>query len=418
MINEAETLDNTLLPLWGNTPGRSAVRLSRPRGAVILAGSHGAIALARTLARQGLDVWFVTNFTPLPRFSSAVAHYRTWPGAEDPSAPDFLERLAEENGLDGYLLIPAADSDVQMTSVHRERLSRHYTVLLPDWKALQWACDKGLASRRAGEVGLAVPRAYDIADLAAAEAADLHYPVVLKPSMRITLNRFTRAKVWRADDRESFLALYREAATLVGPDAIVVQELVPGGGECQFSYAGLWWHGAPVTRFVARRTRQFPVDFSYTSTFVETVDEPKVTEAAETFLHSIGHHGLVEIEFKRDPRSGELKLLDVNPRPWSWFGLADAAGVNFGAAITALAAGEKPPEMSARRGVAWMFFMRDLVAAAQLAGRGTLDVGQWFVSLGRVRTFASLSLRDPLPGLVELPLTVVRLIARNLPGRR
>lgn len=411
-------MNHTLATHPANTARPSIEGHGRPRGAVILAGSHGAIALARTLARQGLDVWFLTNFTPLPRFSNAVAHSRTWPGAEDPSAPDFLEQLAQSEGLAGYLLIPAADSDVQMAAQHRDRLSRHFTVLLPDWQALQWACDKGLASRRATELGLAVPQVYDIAGPADAEAADLSYPVVLKPAMRIALNRFTRAKVWRADDRDTFLRLYREAAALVGPEGIVVQELVPGGGECQFSYAGLWWHGEPVTCFTARRTRQFPVDFSYTSTFVETVEEPDVVAAAEAFLRSIGHHGLVEIEFKRDPRTGALKLLDVNPRPWSWFGLAQAAGVDFGAAITALCSGRSAPPMQARPGVGWMFFLRDLVVAAQLAGRGELDVGQWLASLGRTRTFASLSLRDPLPGLVELPLTLVRVVARSLPSRR
>ena len=104
-------------------------------------------------------------------------------------------------------------------------------------------------------------------------------------------------------------------------------------GEAQFSYAGLWDHGRPVAGFTARRTRQYPLEFSYTSTFVETVDAPDVQAASERFLGAIGHHGLVEIEYKRDARDGQLKLLDINPRPWSWFSLAAAAGVDFGAAI-------------------------------------------------------------------------------------
>lgn len=396
--------------------GAPASATSAPRGAIILAGSHGAIALARVLARHKLDVWFVTNHTPLPRFSRAVTQWRNWPGAEDPTAIDVLEGIVRQEKLEGYLLIPAADADVKFASQDHARLSRLLNVLLPDWTSLQWAADKSQTYRRAAELGLAVPEIYPIRSHADAADMPMRFPVVLKPSMRLALNRFTRDKVWRADDRDSFMRLYAEAADLVGPEAIVVQELVPGEGECQLSYAGLWWQGQPVTAFVAQRTRQYPIDFSYTSTFVETIEAPAVREAAETFLSSIGHHGLCEIEFKRDPRNGVLKLLDVNPRPWSWFGLADAAGVDFGAAIVALASGHKPPPMRARTGVGWMFGQRDPIAALQLALAGRLDARAWLASLTRTRTFATMSLSDPLPGIVELPVTLFRALAR-LPRR-
>jgi D-aspartate ligase len=390
----------------------------RPRGAIILAGSHGAIALARVLARQKLDVWFVTNYTPLPRFSRAVAQSRSWPGAENPGAIEALEELVRREKLEGYLLIPAADADVKFAAQQHERLSRHLAVLLPDWSSLQWAVDKALTYQRAAELGIAVPEVYPIRSSKDAAEMPMRFPVALKPAMRIALNRFTRDKVWRADDRESFIRLYDEAASLVGPDCVVVQELVPGDGECQLSYASLWWQGRPVTSFVAQRTRQYPIDFSYTSTFVETIDSDDVRQAAETFLASIDHHGLCEIEFKRDPRNGVLKILDVNPRPWSWFGLADAAGIDFGAAIVALASGQKAPSMQARTGVGWMFSLRDQVAAFQLALAGRLNFRSWLASLTRTRTFASFSLSDPMPGIVEMPLTVWRVIARNLGGRR
>ena len=59
----------------------------------------------------------------------------------------------------------------------------------------------------------------------------------------------------------------------------MVQEFIPGGGGCQFSFAALCSEGQPLASIVARRTRQFPPDFGRASTFVETVDEPGVIEA-------------------------------------------------------------------------------------------------------------------------------------------
>ena len=405
-------------PAKARTTGATNATNFALKGAIILDGSHGAIALARVLARQNLDVWFLADNSAVPRFSRAVSHWRRWHGGEDPHALDALEKMVRLEGLEGYLLIPASDAEVKFVAQAHERLSRCLNVLLPNWSSLEWAVDKAKAYRRAAELGLAVPEIYPVRNLADAAAMPMRFPVALKPSMRIADNRFSRDKVWRADDRDSFMRLYAEAEDLAGPEKVVVQEVVPGGGECQLSYAGLWWQGRPVASFVAQRARQYPIDFSYTSTFVETIESDDVRQAAEIFLSSIGHHGLCEIEFKRDPRNGALKLLDINPRPWSWLGLAEAADVDFGAAIVALARGRSPPLSRARNGVGWMFGQRDPVAAFQLALAGRLDIGKWLASLTRTRTFASFSLSDPLPGVVELPLTVARLLARKLASLR
>ena len=103
----------------------------------------------------------------------------------------------------------------------------------------------------------------------------------------------------------------------------MIQELIPGSGRDgdgeQLSYAALCRRGAPLAQVVAaRRTRQYPPDFGRASTFVETIEEPEVEEMSRRLLGHLGFDGLVEVEFKRDPRDGELKLLDINPRVWGW----------------------------------------------------------------------------------------------------
>jgi D-aspartate ligase len=381
----------------------------RPKGAILLGGAHGTLALARQLQREGLAVWLVTDDTPLPGFSRAVTRRIAWPGPKSAEAAAFLEDLAKL-GATGFLVIACADADVRFLAENRARLAAHFEVLLPDWDQLRWACDKLLMGQRAAELGLATPRPYAIASLEEAQAADVTYPVVLKPAMRLARNRFTTDKAWRADDRTQFLALFAEAADLVGPENIVVQELVPGGGETQLSYAALWHHGVPVLSFTACRKRQYPLEFSYTSTYVETAPAPDVTAAAEAFLASIGHHGLVEMEFKRDSRDGSLKLLDINPRPWSWLSLADAAGIDLGGAIARGLGETQTP--TARNGIGWIFGVRDLVAALQLFAAGQLRPRDYFGSLARCRSAATFSWRDPLPGLLEMPLTLWRVLSR------
>jgi predicted ATP-grasp superfamily ATP-dependent carboligase len=388
--------------------------LGAPPGVVILGGAHGTLALARSLGRKGVPVWLVSNDTPLPTWSRRLAGHREWAGPDSGGAPGFLLDLAATQNLRGALLVPGGDGEVRFAAQAIEALSTAYRVTLPPWERLKWLCEKPLLYRRAEELGIGIPLTYRFASLDEAASADIRFPVVLKPNMGGGDNRFSRAKVVRADDRAAFLAAYRDAAGQIGLENVVVQQLVPGGGACQFSYAALWHDGRPVAEFTARRARQYPVDFGYTSSFVEVVEAPEVVEASRKLLASIGHHGLAEIEFKRDPRDGGLKLFDVNPRCWSWFGLAAASGVDLGALLWESANGRPVGAPAARPGTAWMYLARDMVAASTLAARGQLAFGDYLRSFASVRSWATFAGDDPMPGLIDIPLTFWRVLTRRI----
>jgi D-aspartate ligase len=390
---------------------------SAVRKAVLLGGSHGALALARSLRRAGVTTWLVTDETTSACFSRAFHRVVRWSGANGAEAIEQLETIARGHGLAAGLLVAAGDAEVRLVGQARARLSQLFTVMSPDWEQLRWGCDKALAYRRAQELGLGVPRVYDSACLTGAECTRLPYPLVLKPSMRLTANRFTADRAWRIDGPAALVERYRAACALVGADGVIAQQLIPGTGWNQLSYAGVWANGEPVLDLTVRRLRQYPVEFGVTSTFVETADLPEVSAAAATFLHSVRHHGLVEMEFKRDERDGALKLLDVNPRPWNWFGLAAAAGVDLGGALVAVASGREVRRVKARAGVAWMFASRDLVAAARAGLLRPREIVPYAASWSRVRSLACFAWSDPLPALVDLPLSVVHAVRRRAPPR-
>jgi predicted ATP-grasp superfamily ATP-dependent carboligase len=241
------------------------------------------------------------------------------------------------------------------------------------------------------------------------------FPLVLKPTERTTENAFTLAKAWRADDRATLTARYDEAVALVGADAVVLQELIPGGGEAQFSYAAVCDRGKPVAELTARRQRQYPIEFGYTSTFVETVDCPQVTEVGRRFLASLAYTGIAEVEFKHDVRDGRYKILDVNARIWSWAALGPAAGVDFPHVLWRLARGETIEPQGATRDAAWMHVARDLVAAGHALLCGRLSPAAYLRALKKPVAFAAFAADDPLPGLVEMPLALWRALTHRLP---
>ena len=164
---------------------------------------------------------------------------------------------------------------------------------------------------------------------------------------------------------------------------------------------------------VARRRRQYPVDFGFTSTYVETIEDAAVEEAARRFLTPLRFSGLVEIEFKYDVRDGRYKLLDVNSRPWTWIGLGAAAGVDFPWIQWRLARGEPVAPSRGRAGVAWSHASRDIVSAAQQIIGGVLPLRAYLTSTPQATTFAAFAKDDPLPGVVDLPVLIARILRRR-----
>jgi D-aspartate ligase len=388
---------------------------ARPTGALIVGGAHGSLALVRSLGRRGIPVWFVTDDHPIAKYSRYTERSFTWGGPDDAGAIEFLANLARDHHLQGWVLIAAGDAELRVLSQHCAELSSIFRVTVPPWETVRWTHDKRLTYERAASLGIDFPRCYNPRDLQELAGLDCRFPVVLKPTVREQKNAFTRAKAWRVDDRASLLARYKEAAAMVGERAVVLQEMIPGGGSAQFSYAAVWHRGAPVASLVARRTRQYPIDFGFTSTFVETIEQKEVEEAACRFLKSIDYSGLVEVEFKRDHRDGRYTILDVNARAWTWNALGSIAGVDFAHVLWRLAMGETIAPIRAHADVAWMHGSRDILAAALEMIAGKLSPAAYLRSWRKPLVFAAFAKDDLVPGLIDVPLAVARVLRRYLP---
>jgi predicted ATP-grasp superfamily ATP-dependent carboligase len=382
-------------------------------GVVLLGGAHGALAMARSFGRLGVPVALITNDHPLPRWSHFVSRQFDWAGPDAPDAAGALLTLAGTYGFRDWLLLPCGDAEVKLVASEHKRLGNTFRLFGSAWVDLNVLCDKQLLAQRAVQVGIATPKNFRMRSEAEAAAVEMAFPVVLKPAQRLSWNAFTRAKAWRADTRDEFMTRYREAAMLVGADNVVVQEMIEGGGKTQFSYAGLWHRGAPVMDMTARRTRQYPIEFSYTSTFVEVCPNEAVRQASIKLLSACNFEGLVEVEYKFDARQQVHKILDVNPRPWSWIALCDAAGLNFAAAMCDLVNGRPVRPATAKANVAWVHTTRDIAATLQLVARDQLDIDGWLAGLKRRLAFSTFALDDPMPAIVDIPITLYRVVTRR-----
>jgi predicted ATP-grasp superfamily ATP-dependent carboligase len=229
---------------------------------------------------------------------------------------DALLELGRRFQLRDWVLFPTRDETVAAFSRNRDALAEFYKVTTGEWESVEWAWDKAKTYELAGKLGIPLPQTFVVNGADELQSLYARLPLAIKPAIKENFFYTTGAKAWRANTGEELESLYERATRHIRPEEILIQEIIPGDGHEQYSYCAFFRNGRPHSTLIARRARQHPREFGRAATYVETVEEPAIEELSERFLGAIRYHGLVEIEYKRSPRDGEYKLLDVNARPW------------------------------------------------------------------------------------------------------
>lgn len=386
---------------------------SRP-GALVIGANLRGLGIARSLGRRGVDSWVLhePGDDSVARASRYVTRTLPAPQGSPQQQRAGLLAIADRHRLVGWTLFPTSDESVAAVAQQRDELDGHFALTSPGWGAVGQAYHKRLTYELARRIGVAHPWTSYPRGVAELEELACAFPVILKPDAKPDENRFTRAKAWRVNDRASLLSTWEEAARLVGAEAVMVQELIPGAGENQYSFAALCRDGSVVASLTARRVRQYPRDFGHSSSLVETVDDPRVEERGRAVIAALDWTGLLEVEFKRDTRDGEYKLLDVNGRVWTWHAIGARAGVDFPYLAWRLSQGLPVAPVRAAPGVRWVRLATDIPSALGALRAGELSPVGWLHSLRRPRQASVWAPDDPLPALVDPSLVAWRTIRR------
>jgi predicted ATP-grasp superfamily ATP-dependent carboligase len=378
----------------------------RDVGAIVIGGDYQGLGIVRSLGRRGVPVCVIDDEYSIARFSRYAKSFVSLANLRDERhVVDSLLEIGKRRGLDGWVLYPTREELVAALSHNRAELSKVFRVPTPDWESVKWAWDKRNTYRLAQELDIPIPVTHypeNVDQLAQLDR--LTPPFAIKPAIKEHFFYATKAKAWRANSHSELRTLFEKASELAGDGEIMVQELIPGGGSQQFSYCAFFRNGAAVGKMVVRRTRQHPLQFGRASTYVETVDIPLLEELSERFLRAIDYYGLVELEYKLDPRDSQYKLLDVNARTWGYHSLGAKAGVDFSYMLYSDQVGLPVSMYKGRPGVAWVRTTTDLPAAMMGMLSGETNLKGYLRSLRNCNVEAVFSASDPLPGLAEVAL--------------
>jgi len=378
-------------------------------GAVIVGSDFKALGVLRSLGLRGIPCIVIDNLPRSAWFSRYVTKRFRWHGSmDDANFLNFLLSIGKEHHLEGWVLFPMQDDMVELVARNTQRLAEVYQLVTQNWDIVRWTLDKSLTYQKAQEVGVSCPETWYPGSEDDLSRMEINFPIIIKPTISVRLQYATRLKALPAHNYEELLTQYRLAADIIGPDEIMIQEIIPGNGHTQYSVGAFCKEGRVLLSMTARRTRQYPIDYGLGSSFVEAIKVPALFELAEKLLYSMHLSGMVEVEFKYDCRDGHYKLLDINLRPWGWHTLCIASGLDFPYIQYRDILGETPVHGTPHYGYRWIRLLTDIPAGLQEVRAGITTPGAYFRSLIGQTVFSVFDWRDPLPAPGDFAVALSR----------
>lgn len=323
----------------------------------------------------------------------------------------FLERLGPRLPKKA-VLFPTHDQYIWPISRHAERLERWYLIPFSRWGTMQRLHDKREQLETAWRAGVDTPKTVfvDSPDDLERGAAEIGFPAIFKPVESLAFKTRFRRHVLEIESLDELRDVY---AKVDDCGTLMLQDIVPGGDEELYTLGSyLDAQSRPLAQFTGHKLRQHPPRFGHVSMAVSKW-VPELAEAGLRLLHELGYHGVSQVEFKRDPRDGAYRLMEVNARHWMWHSLGTACGVNLSLSAYRDAIGDA--YMSPRQvdGLKWVVSLTDARDAFSRWRKGDEQLLPWLRSYRGVKVDGLFSLKDPVPGALLAARQLRTIVTRS-----
>lgn len=304
--------------------------------ALIFNCHYNGLGIIQELGRRGIHVLALDCVRSVGTYS----RYANYCRCPDPQVAEeaFIEYLLQlgHSFLEKPVLFPTNDHWAVAISRHKEHLSQYYLPCVADQSVVELIVKKQRFNEWALEQGLPVPRSWR--SDAISEIPGSAFPIVAKPEYRrISSNDQTTGQRAAILDqlRLTILANQNDLTQFISQHTelmpyFIFQEYVAGLSDCMYTIGVYADRNHSVKgMFTGRKVRGFPPDIGDCIVGqVETVPKD-LKKLVKGICKSIGYHGIAEFEFKRDIITGQFKLIEINPRSWSWIGITPACGISL-----------------------------------------------------------------------------------------
>ena len=297
--------------------------------AVVLSSHTIGLYVIRCLGEMGVPVFvFYYSKKDMGYVSKFVIQRINTPHPEK-NESEFVDLLLNHGKrLKGGVLFAADDPTLKIVSKNKAALSKYYTLTCPDWEITEKFIDKKYTYELAESLGLPTPKSLLAKSTEEVKkiSTELNYPCIVKPCQSHLYFEVFRKKMVKVHNSDQLLAAYRQANE-IGLE-IMLQEFIPGSDIQGVNYNSYFFDGQPQLEFTAQKCRLAPPEFGIPRV-VKSTYIPEIIEPGRKILQALGFNGYSCTEFKKDPRDGLYKFMEVNGRHNRSGLLALKCGINF-----------------------------------------------------------------------------------------
>jgi len=302
---------------------------------IILGGYVNGLGLVRGLGEAGIDSIIVdykkniSFYSKYTLFGLVSPH----PAKETDKFIEFMINLGKKLSFKGVLY---CTNDIWLIpiSMNQNLLEEFFYYPMSKWNIIEKCINKSKLYNIAKESGIPYPKTLivdTINDIKKIEN-DLSFPIILKPAITIgfieKLGSKGRTLIIRNDEEFKFWKnkiIERQLDNI----PLILQEEIPGKINSLYTISAYSnKNGEIIAYSTGYKIRQYPPDAgTILSGRVESNND--LLDFGKQLIKYIGFHGISNTEFKKDERTGEFKLIEINPRPGMWNYSATATGINL-----------------------------------------------------------------------------------------
>jgi predicted ATP-grasp superfamily ATP-dependent carboligase len=286
--------------------------------------------------------------------------------------------------------------------------SMGYTALLPSIDVIENVVNKAALLQVAKKEGIEIPNSYFIED--EDDIKHLPYPIYLKihKSWRM-FEQFPKGRIiTNAHDALRYVHYLVDDLGLSFND-FLFQELLSTNPEDNISLSGIFMDNSDIYA-ISRKLLQTSskLGAAIEIVFNDEVKE-KLYKSCKKLFKKVGYYGIAECEFIHDKTTGDFKLIEVNPRFWLQHSVFKKVGINFAEIYFLLSLGVNPINLQILNGsnkpIVWINETHVIHKFKSLMlGKPPKDltVQKAVYILKSIKDYATISIRDPLPGSIKL----------------
>lgn len=370
---------------------------------LLLGGRENALAIVRSLSKKGIIV-NASDKSGAIVFRSRFCKEK-YPIPDHISHKDFWTNLllgSQFEQLKGSVIFACSDDAIQFLAENRTSLEKDY--ILDDYnpEIHNALLDKQETLRLARSVGIATPNFWNIGSIQDVMAIEneVVFPVIVKPiHSHLFQRKFNGKKFLRAENFDELLA---GATEVLEKDLeFMVSELIPGPDSLLSSY--YTYHdsnGKPLFHYTKKIIRRYPLN-SGGACYHQSEWLPETAEQGKKFFQGINFKGNGNVEFKKDLRDGQYKIIESNTRFTGGHPLLVRSGADIAYIIYKHLIGDPVPKLGSYKELGYWYLLPDIAAYRELKAKKLITFSEWTKSLFRKQVFPFFAWNDPIPSLYE-----------------